>query len=234
MAEHLSALELDLVLTRGALDPARQAHLDACAACRERAGREQSAAEAARSLPGHDAVLARLTAKAEPAGAKVLPWRKRAPVLFAAALAVAASIVFFLSPPKEEESRLKGPVSIELIGAAGEPVTHAKVGDRVELAVGAAGKPWALVLAVDDRGNVEPLWPPGGGSGPAPKGARATLMSLEVTAGSVTLVALFTDQPLEPAQGRGAVLSALRGGKVPETISFPGIPTAITRLEVSR
>ncbi len=233
MAEHLSSLELDIAVT-GALDGARRTHLDGCADCRQRLERERTATEAVKALPGHDATLSRLAQKTQPQ-AKVLPFRGRAPLLVAAALAVAAAVVLLVAPPKDEENRIKGAASVELIGAGDTPVTSAKVGDAVQLAVGAAGESYALVLSVDEHGTIEPLWPAGAAqSGPAPKGARAVLQSMEVTAGNVTLVAVFSPQPVELALARGAVMAALREGKSLEQLEVPGAVTATTRLQVHR
>jgi hypothetical protein len=233
MADHLSALELDVMLTGGSLAPERASHASECADCKQRVDRERTAADAIRSRPEFGATLAKLTAEPQ-VGAKVFSLRRRAPVIFTLALAAAAAFVFLINPPKEDDTRIKGVASVELISDTNQVVHAAHVGDRLQLALGAAGRPFAMVFAVDDKGQIDALWPAGQRSGPAPKGARTVVTRLEVTEGSLTLVALYSDQPLDVPEASKALSGALREGKVPVPLELTGLTTAVSRLEVNK
>jgi len=234
MADHLSALELDIAVSGGTLAPDRTAHLGECGDCKQKLERERSAADAVRSRPEFSATLARLSSQPS-VGAKVIPLWRRAPVLMTAALAAAAALVMIINPPTADDSRLKGSANVELIGETSHAVKSAKVGERLQLALGAAGKPYAMVLGVDEHGAVDAVWPLSGQrSGPAPKGARTVVSGFEVTEGSLTLVALYSDQPLELGEASKTLAGALKDGKVPATLELPGIVTATAHLEVSK
>lgn len=234
MADHLSALELDVLVTGGALGIERTQHAASCADCKQRLDHERQAAHAVRLQPQFAATLAKLSAPPRPV-AKVVPLYRRAPVLFTVALAAAAVIVLIVSPPKDDETRVKGSGSVELLSDSNQAVRAAHVGDQLQLALGAAGRPYAMVLGVDDRGQIDLLWPQTGRrSGPAPKGARTVVTRFEVTQGSITLVGLFSEQPLDVQDASRAVSGAMREGKVPVPLELPGLSTAVSHLEVAR
>jgi hypothetical protein len=183
--------------------------------------------------PQFGATLAKLTA--EKPVAKVIPLQRRAPVLFTLALAAAAVIVLIVNPPKDDETRLKGSASVELLSEANQAVRAAHVGDRLQLALGAAGRPYAMVLGVDERGQIDLLWPQTGHrSGPAPRGARTVVTRFEVTQGSITLVGIFSEQPIDIQDASRAVSGALHEGKVPVPLELPGLATAVAHLEVAK
>lgn len=234
MADHLSALELDVVVTGGALAAERTEHVSSCGDCRQRIDKERAAADAVRMMPQFGATLARL--EAQPAKvAKVIPLSRRAPVLFTLALAAAAVIVLIVNPPKDDETRLKGSASVELISEGNQAVHAAHVGDRLQLALGAAGRPYAMVLGVDEQGQIDLLWPQAGHrSGPAPKGARTVVTRFEVTQGSITLVGLFSEQALDIQDASRALAGAMKEGKVQQPLELQGVATAVTRLEVAK
>jgi len=143
--------------------------------------------------------------------------------------------VMIVNPPVMDDTRVKGTASVELIGDASHAVKTAKVGDRLQLALGSAGKPYAIVFGVDDHGAVDAVWPLSGQrSGPAPKGARTVVSGFEVTEGSLTLVALYSDQPLDLGEASKTLSGALRDGRVPTPLELPGIATATTHLQVSK
>jgi hypothetical protein len=235
MAEHLSALELDVMVTGGTLSAERSAHLAGCGDCKQKIDAERAAADAVKMQPQFGATLAKLTAAQPAPRAKVIPLQRRAPVIFTLALAAAAVIVLIINPPKDDETRLKGNASVELLSEANQAVRAAHVGDQLQLALGAAGRPYAMVLGVDERGQIDLLWPQTGHrSGPAPKGARTVVTRFEVTQGSITLVGLFSEQPLDIQDASRTLTGALKEGKVPQPLELPGVATAVAHLEVAK
>ncbi|HVE81219.1 MAG TPA: hypothetical protein VND93_00155, partial [Myxococcales bacterium] len=127
-------------------------------------------------------------------------------------------------------TRVKGAFSIAVVGEDGQELQRARPGDRVGIAVGAAGRAQVLVLAMDDHGAVEVLWPvEGKESGAAPPGARAVLgTSFDVTPGSLALYALFGNAPISAAEAQAAlkseVTTAAREGRGPLEAQAPRGP----------
>lgn len=230
MAEHLSALALDELAAGGEPAGAR-AHLDGCGECRER-------------LEALKAMNLRLLAKPEARRAldavrpreEAAPSRARRWALLALPLA-AALAVFLLVPREAPEDRLKGAATVELLDEAGAVVHAARPGQRVTVAVGAAGRSHAAVFAVEAGGAVSVLWPRGETFGPVARGARVRLEPpFEVTPGAVTLHAFFADSALPLEAAAGALREAVRaGGGAPLAVATPAgawAATASARLEV--
>lgn len=175
MSEHLSALQLDEVVA--GLSPAPP-HLAGCEAC---------AAQLQALQAQSAAFLAQPQARRQmDALAPLRPQRSYARVVALLAPLAAGLLLFLAWPRIAPEDRIKGAVSVVLLNAAGQPVSHAAPGDRLTLAVGTAGFPRVTVYSVDAQGTREPLW-----SGPVDAGARVPLMQLEVTPGAVTVTAEF-------------------------------------------
>lgn len=126
-----------------------------------------------------------------------------------AVLAVGLALVVYVPRGVEDGVRLKGAVALRLVSAEGLPVANARPGERVTLAVGTATFRSVLVLAVDEAGAVDVLWPQGGRtSGTVTPGAEVRLTPpLEVTPGSVALHAFFSDAPLAAEPARAALLA---------------------------
>lgn len=228
MADHLSALVLDELAAGGAAPEAR-AHLDACPECRRR-------------LEALKALNLRLLARPEARRAldAVLPPKSAAPratrwwALIAVPLAAALAAVL-LVPRQVPEERLKGVATVELLDQAGQVVPAASAGQRVTVAVGAAGHSHAAVLAVDAVGAVSVLWPRGDAFGPVARGARVRLEPpFDVTPGAVTLHAFFADSALPLEAAAAALREAVKSGP-PLAAKAPAGPwaaTASARLEV--
>ncbi len=219
MADHLSALALDEV--SAGLTPAAgaQEHLKECAECVARLEALRVSRAAVLSSPEARRRLEALrsTAAASPAPASIgRRWRLATAV---AAPLAAAGLVLALWQPGDE--RLKGVASLELLSSGGAPVKEARVGQHVTLAVGGAGYRRAAVLAVDGAGRVSRVWPAAGTTtAPIARGARVPLEpGFEVTPGSVTLYAFFSDEPIDLGllvRGTEAnVAQSLRRGEVP-------------------
>ncbi|MBZ4421329.1 DUF4384 domain-containing protein [Myxococcus sp. RHSTA-1-4] len=198
---HLSSLKLDAL----ALDalPARertdaQAHLDACATCRARAG-ELAA------LRSHFTVnvLPRTAPALRRPPAWASAWRWWVP-----ALATAAVLLLMLRPVAgvEPEFGVKGGAALQLYAhrdartwkvEEGEALSP---GDQVRFRVDPGGLPYALVVSVDGAGQVNTYHPYGG--------ARSALLPtrgvveipgsivLDDARGPERLFALFSREPL--------------------------------------
>lgn len=197
---HVSQLVLDELAAELATPPEAKAHVDGCAECSARLAALRAARAAAVQSFGYSRTRARVTAERPPR------WRELMPFI----VPVAAALVFFAviaidrrADPQTE--RLKGGAFVEL-AQGGAPVTEARPGSRLSMKVGTAGKPYALVLAVDKDRHIEVLW-----SGRLPAGAIVTLpKELEVTPGSVAVHAFFGDAALDPKVVVPAVEVALR------------------------
>jgi hypothetical protein len=178
-----------------------QRHVDACATCRDRMA--QLATEDAQvrvALPF--ATLADGVARRSAAS----PGRRRwvAPVSLASAALVAALIAPQLLRPTPRNG-IKGGSDLQLyVGGVGEPrrvlgEPALQAGERVRLEYAAGEHRFLAVLSVDERGEVTPLYPPGGVSRPIERGGARLLPNSVAFDGSgrERLVAVFSDAPLQ-------------------------------------
>ena len=192
MADHLSSLQLDEAVAGLTTDPAVSAHLAQCAECASRV--EQ--------LAGSGAALLKKPEPARQLNALLAHRPKRRwPLVAAAALVpLAATLLVFVSW-KPDGDRLKGATSLEVLSDSGVRIEEARVGQHVTLAVGGGGYRYAAIIAVPPSGKMTRVWPPTGAfTGPIGPGARVRLEpGFEVTPGSVTLYAFFTDEPVKVA-----------------------------------
>ena len=238
MSEHLSPLVLD-ELAVGDPNDAAKAHLEGCASCRARLEEVKAAALQVMSMPRFEQTFAALETHAP----VVTPLPKKArrlwPALVAVAVPLAAALVFLVMSPSDDGTRLKGTPTIELL-LNDRPVTKARPGETVTLAVGSVGKAHALVIAVDSSGTVSRLWPQEDSSGAIAFGARVLLSpSFDVTPGSLLLVGFFSDtsQPAAPviSELERRVSDARKAGRTPLEIAAPTAfgSTAHLMLEVA-
>lgn len=234
MSEHLSAFALDELAAEGG-SPEAKAHLAECTSCRERLEalrRQQQTVRGSREFQSRFEAIA---AKAAPAKAPN-PWPRRLAML----VPLAAALAVFVFLPREDETRLKGAPTVELL-SGDRPTTHAKPGDRLTLAVGGAGHTHAAVFAIDAEAQVSVLWPTGETSAAIAPGARVPLgQPFEVTAGDVVVIAAFGDRPRPVAELRDALdrslAKSVSAGKAPLDLETPSAlePAARVRLEVGR
>ncbi|MBN8226694.1 hypothetical protein JYK02_04140 [Corallococcus macrosporus] len=224
MAEHLSRLELDEWLAGLDTSGRAERHLAACPACEQVAGQLRQARASSLAEPRAKAVLARLEEKRARA---VKPrWSWGVPLV--AALAVGLALVVYVPRGTEDGVRLKGTVALRLMSEQGATVLDARPGERVTLAVGTGPYRNVLVLAVDEAGAVDRLWPrEGATSGTVAPGAEVKLSPpLEVTPGSVALHAFFSDAPLDVDQAGAALTSSIAEarakGQAPLDVATPG------------
>ncbi|WP_434299515.1 hypothetical protein [Corallococcus exiguus] len=223
MAEHLTRLELDECLSGLDASGRAERHVAACPACGMIAERMRQARASSLSQPRAKAVLARLEEKR---ARSARPWWSWG-VPLVTALAVGLALVVYVPRGAEDGVRLKGPVALRLLSVQGTPVQDARPGEQVTLAVGTGPYRNVLVLAVDEAGAVDPLWPrEGQTSGTVEPGAEVRLFpALEVTPGSVALHAFFSDAPLDVGQAREALTSRVaeaRGkGQGPLEVATP-------------
>jgi hypothetical protein len=232
MVEHASDLVLDELASGVAAAPVQAEHVRGCPRCTGRL--ESFAAERRSSLaaPGYASTLAALRARP----ARQPFWRRWTFVLPLAA-SLAAGVFLVLPRPTD---RIKGRPSLELLreGAGGRVTGPVRPGERLAIAVGAAGAKELLVMAVGDDGSIAKLWPTDhDGSGPAPAGAAALLSpAFVVTPGSATLYAFFSATPLvekrvEAALGE-AVRRARQGGRTPVEASIDPLPGESARVQL--
>ncbi|WP_223635654.1 hypothetical protein [Corallococcus sp. EGB] len=207
MAEHLTRLELDEWLSGLDTTGRAERHVAACPACGMLAERMRQARETSLAQPRAKAVLARLEEQRARSARPRWSWG----VPLVAALAVGLALIVYVPRGADDGVRLKGNVALRLVSAQGAPVQGARPGEQVTLAVGTGPYRNVLVLAVDEAGAVEPLWPgEGGTSGTVEPGAEVKLSPpLEVTPGSVALHAFFSDAPLDGAHAREALTSSV-------------------------
>lgn len=235
MSEHLSALSLDELASGVGAQPGAAEHVAACADCAAKLGALKASrdtllasGDAARRL---EAVLAKTAAPAP---------RPRLKLVHVAAIALplAAGLALLIAAPVKtnDDARLKGAVTVELDDEAGRAVNVATPGQKLTLAVGAAGLPYGAVFAVDAQGAVTVLWPRGETMGAVDKGARVALATLEVTPGDVAVVAVFskTARPVRELERQlGALATELKAsGKSPLDVAVPGETSARARVVV--
>jgi len=236
MGEHASDLRLDELAAGMEVGEGTRAHVAGCQECSARLRQIETARARAKEMPGFHRVKARVRALSE---------RRRWTWAVFAAPAVAVALVLVLvvvRPGAEPGTRVKGGFSIAAVTADGREVQRARPGDRLNLAIGAAGRSEVLVLGVDDRGAVEVMWPPmAPRSVQAPPGARAVLQPpFEITPGSFALYALFADAPIPAGPAKEALAAEVQAaqavGKSPLDARAPSGPwdgTAKLVLEVT-
>ncbi|NBD08778.1 hypothetical protein [Corallococcus silvisoli] len=207
MAEHLSRLELDEWLAGLDASGRAEGHVASCAACGQLAERLRRERESSLRAPRANAVLARLEEQRARSARSRWSWSWGGPLV--AVLAMGLALVVYVPRGLEDGVRLKGDVALRLVSEEGLPVASARPGARVTLAVGTGTFRNVLVLAVDEAGAVDVLWPRGGHtSGAVAPGAQVRLSPpLEVTPGSVALHAFFSDAPLAAEPARAALLA---------------------------
>lgn len=207
MTEHLSTWSLDRLAAGEGLDTRRRQHLDGCDACRQQVEAHAAALETARAAPQLRQIRARaIAALPEPATRRWWP----ALGLAAAAAAVATLAVLALrpAPPADGPIRTKGAATLALTGIGDGAVRDAwPVGAEVELRVHAEPA-YVLVLAVDAAGEASVAWPGAAQSGPRPVDGRLA-PGFRVTPGDLTLMALFSAEPLDAAAARDALAAAV-------------------------
>jgi hypothetical protein len=226
MGEHLSALALDEVAA-GTVNPQADAHLRECGECRRRLDAVTSSSSAISAMPAFEARLRDLesTLPAAP------PSRWRRVALVAVPLAAALVLLVVLGRP-DDGTRLKGAPTVELL-LDGQPVSQAREGTRLDLAVGGAGATHAVILGVEASGAVVLLWPEGDGAAAIEPGARTLVgKRFVVTSGDLLVVAFFstTAQPIAPI--RDAVQKAATGA-APLALELPTRFGATAQLRLS-
>lgn len=181
--DHLSPLELD----EQAAGAAPAAHLSSCAACAEKvAARRRSAAEFLLRPESKAMAAAVVERHAAPETTRI----PRVVLLFGP---LAAALLIFFAWPKpatEPGDRIKGSAAVFLLNETGTPVTSARPGQELVLAVrvpGAANERVKVqVTSVEPDGGREALY-----GGTVQANERERLMKLEVTPGDVRLEAEF-------------------------------------------
>jgi hypothetical protein len=188
------------------LDRSRQieAHLSSCTRCTARLVEiEQDEARARSAAPVESAaILARLeAAEAKP---RVLFGRRT--FALGALAAVLLAVLGALLVPREPSHRLKGGAAIEMYVKRTEGPVRAEdgasltQGDQVQFRYHAAGKSWLLVLSVDGRRAITPLYPSDGGESipVSPSGTHVLEGSiiLDDAVGVERIFAFFSDAPL--------------------------------------
>jgi len=212
MTEHLSDLVLDEIESGFLRAGPALEHLGYCSACRARLEAARNASREARANPAFRQVLAQVQQRAKAPQRRTWLWAL-IPAVACAGIALAV-----LLPRPTETERLKGAPFLHLLRADHSPVQSTlHPGDRVALALGAAGHRYALVFSIGDNREVSLLWPAGASQSGQIHGSAAVLGQFEVTAGSASLLALLSDEPLSWADVapslRAAVEQAVRKGE---------------------
>jgi hypothetical protein len=202
MGEHLS----DLVLDELSLNPEASgaAHAQECPSCRDRLQELSRQRARIAQLPGFEHTFTRVAAGRRERARRPRRWAWIAALAGAAALVAALPLL-----PGRTQVRLKGApaqgalLRLEAVGARAEgPLLP---GDRVKLVIGPARQRWAVVVSVDEKGQVSQLWPAGGGSSGAVEPGKGVETFFEVTPGSATVWAFFSDEPLSGAAAAAAL-----------------------------
>jgi hypothetical protein len=230
--DHLTAFALD-ALVAGEPNEVATAHVADCAACRARLDAHKLMARQVSSMPQFEQTFSALDFS--PPAASTRPPRRRWPAVLAVAVPLAAVLVFLIASPRRDDgTRLKGTPTLEVL-LDDQPVTRARPGDTIGLAVGGAGSSHGLVLAIDEAGAVSRLWPQADVAAPIAAGARVPLSpTFDVTPGSLVLLAVFTDAPQPVAPVIAAVERQLAAGRSPLQLELPAFwgRTASLALEV--
>lgn len=235
MADHLSDLVLDELLSGDPAPGDARAHVASCSFCKQRMDTLTAAREDASRTSEYARVLAALRRKASEEPARLFHGSR----LVGPALALACGLLVVVAWPsrKAPDERLKGAASLSVVLASdGGRVRSVRAGEKVVLFVSPAGRPWGLVMGADGSGQISQVWPPGRtGSAVLSSGAEVALEpGFEVTPGSVRLVGFFSERPLNGEAVRDALkaeAAASRAGKALDA-SFPGAVRAELFLNV--
>jgi hypothetical protein len=165
---------------------------------------------AIRMLPGFRETRQRLAARAQPKRRRWAWWSAGG-----LSIALAASLALVLTSRSEPRIRYKGRPRIELLREpdATGPV-HA--GEHVSLVMHAAGHPYALLMAIDEKGAVEQVWPAQGtqsGRLPPQHPDQPLEPGFEVTPGSFAVHAFLSDAPLNTTEAAEALHRAFVEGR---------------------
>jgi len=180
---HLSDLALDELASREVSAP----HLADCLACRRRLDAFRNFRARSLADPRFEQIRASLK-----------PARRMNVVPMGLALAASIALAIVLVPKLGPHERIKGKPFLELVTARGESAGAVAPGARLGLTVNGAGHAYVMVLAVSPDGGAAQLWPVrGDASGAIPPGSARLEPPFEVTPGSMHLVALFSDAPLD-------------------------------------
>jgi hypothetical protein len=185
MIDHPSVLELDEVVA-GLSNGRAAAHLEACLSCQARLDELAAKRKTVMDSPGFQQAFAKLPA-ARPA------FRPRR--LFWAGAAVLAAAALFLVARPAHELRAKGSASIEILNSAGRESLAPRVGEQVELRLGAGQYTYALAVGIDQAGATTRLWPSDEMHSALSPGTHASVQ-LRVTPGPVRIVGVFSNRPL--------------------------------------
>ena len=191
MSPHLSDLALD-ALTPHAERDLSEPHLGGCDRCRARLTAFRAARERALAAPEFERVFARVAARRP---------TRRDRIFIGLAIAAALALAF-VAVPHRPAQRLKGGARLQLVRLGdARPASVFHPGEQVALSVGGAGHRYALVVARPEASPPVQVWPSQPQSGEIGRGAAVQLQpAFEVTEGSMRLVALFSDAPLDGAE----------------------------------
>lgn len=180
--EHLSALELDEQATGAPVS----AHLASCPECTAKVEARKAEAAAFVLRPDSKAMANAIVER------HAKPETTRIPKLVLVLGPLAAALLVFFAWPRPEQptDRIKGTAAVFLLDETGTPVTTAKPGQELVLAVRVPGgeheRVKVQITSIEPDGGREALY---GGSVEANRSER--LMKLEVTPGDVRLEAEF-------------------------------------------
>ena len=230
MTRHVSDFALDL-LAVGHGSRGDERHVDSCDGCKHRLEKIRAARSKSQRSPRYEQVRRTVDVAHAPVVA-----RPRWTWALLAAPVAAAAIVLAIDTGglPRDGTRVKGDFHVG-IEQRGESEDAIAAGERVSLAVGAAGHGYVIVYVLEDDGDVELVWPVGGErSGPAPTGARGELTpSFRVTPGSFTLLAIFSDEPIAIAASTSAIRRAVAkmraAGKAPRDTEPDPLPGEVGR-----
>jgi len=185
--EHLSDLALDELLAQGTSN----AHVDGCADCRAKLETRKAQAQASKAAFAYARTKARVSAQVVPS-----PWRWIAVLVTPFALVGLLWVAIQKNPSDGE--RLKGAASIDFVTRDDITVTEVPAGTRLKLKIGTAGFAHARVVAVDDGGHSEQLWPETNGDDKLPGTGVVTLpREFEATPGPVTVQVTLWNEHIE-------------------------------------
>ncbi len=216
-ANHLSALDLDLVL----LDESHpgRAHLESCAQCRglfEEAQQSQNQVRATVLPRTREAVVER-------AGRERNPLRRFLRLQFVGPLVAAAAavaLVVGVRGPAEPDILLKGGPSLQLFARKGDavvavgPETVLGAGDRVRFVVDPGDERYLIIASIDSREVVSIYFPSEGtqsGQVPAGKAELPGSIELDDAPGTERVFALFSREPLALEQVKALLASGAEG-----------------------
>jgi hypothetical protein len=207
MSGHPSDLALDELVAGLPERPGTRGHVQGCESCQARLRQLEADRRSVPALPGYEATFNRVRAMAE-----APPARSRWRWAFALAPVAAAAVLLLVVRPTVNDDggeRTKGSPSLFLVRPDGAPAAPPlSPGEQVSLVLQGAGRRYALVLAVDEQGRVEQLWPAGGTGSGELRAGQPEASAFEVTEGSFRLHAFFSDGPLAAEDVRATLAAA--------------------------